>query len=41
MNQPGFFEDCEGIKKLCSEYFNQLRAEATERVLFDEFIKIG
>lgn len=40
VDQPCVLEDGESVKKLCSEYFDQLGAEPTERVLLDEFVKI-
>jgi hypothetical protein len=41
VDEAGFFEDCEGVKKLGHEHFDELCAEALELILFDQFVEIG
>ena len=40
MDQSCILEHSEGIQKLGSKHFDELRAQTLELVLFDEFVKI-
>ena len=40
MNEPSLFQNGQGVEELSREDLNELRAEALELILLDQFVQV-